>query len=214
MRWNLPPPPSRAAAVPTRISFSVAPDDRISEFRVVVVDGRRGFLLPESRRCRHRHRGMRHHRETASIRNPRNDDEMMIISTRRHSQNIYFLLLFLLSLALLVLARTMSDTTAAAVRWVRTMMMMMPCSEEEDGGGIGPEEARRRRRRRRRLRRRTERPTMGDADGEESYGPNIIIVARTPSSLVRTPPPPVRRHYQIAAPGRDPHPNSGILTLP
>jgi hypothetical protein len=44
-------------------------------------------------------------------------------------------------------------------------MMTMPCSEEEDGGGIGPEEARRR----------TEKPRMGDADGEESYGPNILI---------------------------------------
>ena len=59
----------------------------------------------------------------------------------------------------------MSDMIAVAVRWVRTMMTM-PCSEEEDGGGIGPEEARRR----------TEKPRMGDADGEESYGPNINII--------------------------------------
>jgi hypothetical protein len=65
----------------------------------------------------------------------------------------------------------MSDTIAVVVRWVRTMMMM-PSSEEEDGGGIGPEEARRR----------TEKPRMGDADGEESYGQNILIFARTPSS--------------------------------
>ena len=54
------------------------------------------------------------------------------------------------------------------------MMMMMPWSEEEDGSGIGPEEARRR----------TEKPTMmGDAYGEESYGPNILILfALAPSS--------------------------------
>jgi hypothetical protein len=116
-----------------------------------------------------------HHREAASIRNPRNDDGMIKISTRRHRHNIYFLLplLLLLALLLLVAARTMSDTIAVAVRWVRTMMTM-PCSEEEeDGGGIGPEEARRR----------TEKPMMGDADGEESYGPNtLILFARVPSS--------------------------------
>ena len=99
---------------------------------------------------------------------------MIKISTRRHRHNIYFLLplLLLLALLLLVAARTMSDTIAVAVRWVRTMMTM-PCSEEEDGGGIGPEEARRR----------TEKPMMGDADGEESYGPNtLILFARVPSS--------------------------------
>jgi hypothetical protein len=120
-----------------------------------------------------------HHREAASIRNPRNDDGMIKISTRRHRHNIYFLLplfLLLLELLLLVAARTMSDMIAVAVRWVRRtmMMMMMPCSEEEDGGGIGPEGARRR----------TEKPRMGDADGEESYGPNtlILLFARAPSS--------------------------------
>ena len=96
---------------------------------------------------------------------------MITISTRRHRRNIYFLLPLLLLALLLVAARTMSDTIAVAVRWVRTMMTM-PCSEEEDGGGIGPEEARRR----------TEKPRMGDADGEESYGQNILIFARTPSS--------------------------------
>ena len=106
-----------------------------------------------------------HHREAASIRNPRNDDGMITISTRRHRRNIYFLLPLLLLALLLVAARTMSDTIAVAVRWVRTMMTM-PCSEEEDGGGIGPEEARRR----------TEKPRMGDADGEESYGPNTNII--------------------------------------
>jgi hypothetical protein len=90
---------------------------------------------------------------------------MITISTRRHRRNIYFLLPLLLLALLLVAARTMSDTIAVAVRWVRTMMTM-PCSEEEDGGGIGPEEARRR----------TEKPRMGDADGEESYGPNIRII--------------------------------------
>ena len=93
---------------------------------------------------------------------------MITISTRRHRLNIYFLLLLLLlllALLLLVAARTMSDMIAVAVRWVRTMMTM-PCSEEEDGGGIGPEEARRR----------TEKPRMGDADGEESYGPNTNII--------------------------------------
>jgi hypothetical protein len=97
---------------------------------------------------------------------------MITISTRRHRRNIYFLLPLLLLALLLVAARTMSDTIAVAVRWVRTMMTM-PCSEEEDGGGIGPEEARRR----------TEKPRMGDADGEESYGPNtLILFARVPSS--------------------------------